>query len=406
LIYSIEDPQGTGQFSGVGAQVMGPDDGYVLQYSKDVSSFWADRSSLALGATFDRAAPSSASREAVATEPDTLMGFKKPEAVGVLSSSLTAGIVSEERFNASVLHGFQASARWHQGSIVDRQAGASGDLKSTVSSCRWAFSVRPILGWGDSNGQQRATAGWLASLPVFEPHWQVLMAHGEGSGWIEWGGQKYSFSNAPVYAEKNWGGGFPSRWAWIQCNSFKDSPGTSVTAVGARRSLLNLPMMGTAPIEDVGLIGIHHEGQFYELNVKDSIVHWDVDPWGTWSFSASSSKYHAVLEATCRCPGTPLRAPTAESGLAPFCRDSFAGEARLRVWTVHQKGGESVRGKLLFDCWSQGKSAAVEVGGGPWWQSWSTDAEMAPAVKALLNMPIDVESIFESVPPQLRPPGL
>lgn len=408
LIYSVEDPQGRGQFSGVGAQVMGPDDGYILQYSKDVSCFWADRSSLALGATFDRPAPSPASRRSTGTAApvDATSPRSNSQGVNVLSPP-PKGIVSEDRFDAAVRHGFQASTRWHQGSIIDNTAGASGDLKSTVASCRWAFSVRPIVGWGDVDGPQRATAGWLAALPVFEPHWQVLMAHGEGTGWIEWGGQRYSFAGAPVYAEKNWGGGFPSKWAWIQCNSFADSPGTSVTAVGARRSLLNLSGAGPTPTEDVGLIGIHHEGRFYELNVRDSVIRWDVDPWGRWMFSATNAKYHAALEVTCGSPGTPLRAPTAESGLAPFCRDSFAGEARLRVWTVQTKERrEKVPAELLFDCRSEGKSAAVEVGGGPWWQSWSTDAEMAPPVKALLNIPVDIESILESIPFPLRPPGL
>lgn len=31
---------------------------------------------------------------------------------------------------------------------------------------------------------------------------------------------RYEFQDAPAYAEKNWGGGFPSKWHWIQCNSF------------------------------------------------------------------------------------------------------------------------------------------------------------------------------------------
>ncbi len=57
-----------------------------------------------------------------------------------------------------------------------------------------------------------------AFLPPLCP--QVLMAHGTASGWLQWGGQRYEFSNAPAYAEKNWGGGFPSKWHWIQCNSF------------------------------------------------------------------------------------------------------------------------------------------------------------------------------------------
>ena len=47
---------------------------------------------------------------------------------------------------------------------------------------RWAFSVRPVYGWGDESGVQKATAGWLAALPVFEPHWQVVQAHGLATG--------------------------------------------------------------------------------------------------------------------------------------------------------------------------------------------------------------------------------
>jgi Tocopherol cyclase len=51
-----------------------------------------------------------------------------------------------------------------------------------------------------------------------------------------------------------------------------------------------------------------------------------------WSISARTDDYEAVLEATCDEPGTPLRAPTAKEGLAPFCKDSFFGRVRLRLW--------------------------------------------------------------------------
>lgn len=37
------------------------------------------------------------------------------------------------------------------------------------------------------------------------------MAEGRATGWLQWGEQRYEFSNAPAYAEKNWGGGFPSK---------------------------------------------------------------------------------------------------------------------------------------------------------------------------------------------------
>lgn len=57
--------------------------------------------------------------------------------------------------------------------------------------------------------------------------------------------------------EKNWGGGFPRRWCWVQCNTFEGEPGTSVTAVGALRGLLGVPGVE----ENVGMIGIHHRGR-------------------------------------------------------------------------------------------------------------------------------------------------
>lgn len=44
---------------------------------------------------------------------------------------------------------------------------------------------------------------------------QVMMSHGLASGWIEWGGKRYEFQGAPAYAEKNWGGGFPTKWCWV-----------------------------------------------------------------------------------------------------------------------------------------------------------------------------------------------
>lgn len=62
---------------------------------------------------------------------------------------------------------------------------------------------------------------------------QILMAQGRATGWIEWGGKRYDFADAPSYAEKNWGGGFPSRWFWVQCEAFDDEPDAALTSVGA-----------------------------------------------------------------------------------------------------------------------------------------------------------------------------
>jgi hypothetical protein len=99
----------------------------------------------------------------------------------------------QAEFSAAVDQGFQASPSLHQGSIIAGETGAAGPPMSTVSSCSWALTMRQKVGWGDApatalaasvgsvggisgggNGStQKATAGWLSMLSVFEPHWQV-----------------------------------------------------------------------------------------------------------------------------------------------------------------------------------------------------------------------------------------
>lgn len=70
-----------------------------------------------------------------------------------------------------------------------------------------------------------------------------MMARGLATGWVEWGGQRYEFHGEPAYWEKNWGGGFPDKWCWVQCNSGWDDPSctAAITAVG-----VHLPSAHTA----------------------------------------------------------------------------------------------------------------------------------------------------------------
>lgn len=51
------------------------------------------------------------------------------------------------------------------------------------------------------------------------------------------------------------------------------------------------------------------------------------------------------LETITRDPGTTLRAPTLEAGLAPACKDTCFGDLRLRLWERRYDGSE---GKVCF----------------------------------------------------------
>lgn len=72
---------------------------------------------------------------------------------------------------------------------------------------------------------------------------------------------RFEFKDAPSYSEKNWGGAFPLKWFWAQCNSFPLQPTLAITVGGGRRELPMLP--GAA--ENVALIGECSWGRGGEL---------------------------------------------------------------------------------------------------------------------------------------------
>jgi tocopherol cyclase len=238
-------------------------------------------------------------------------------------------------FSSLVEEGFQATESHHQGCIINRPDTCLGELPTDVPCVHWNFTVEPVYGYGDAGKPQRSTAGWLAALPVLEPHWQVLMAHGLATGYVQWGEDKrMELSNTPFYAEKNWGGTFPRRWAWVQCNTFAGCPDLAVTGALALRDVLGSQ-------EEVGILSVHHNGRLIEVSSADGDFSWDVQPWGSWVMRGKSDKY-VLAEATCAADaGTPLRAPTGPTGLIPACRDTFEGAApvgsalRLRICVQH-----------------------------------------------------------------------
>lgn len=61
-------------------------------------------------------------------------------------------------------------------------------------------------------------------------------------------------------------------------------------------------------------------------------------------------------------------------------------------------------GRLALEA-SSGR-AAVEVGGGPWWEAWTSEAQMQEPLKSLVKLPIDVEAISSRLPQALQPRGL
>ncbi len=312
FMYSIEDPQGQRPHSGGAAQILGPDDEYLCRTFPDVSSFWAWPQALGLG-------------------------HCRPA---------TAGLLDAKTFEQQVREGYQATATWHQGKLRDPGTG---------QSAHWQYQIQPIYGWGNPQKPQQSTAGWLSQFQIFEPGWQILMAQGLASGWIDWNHRRYEFTDAPAYGEKNWGGAFPQKWFWLNCSHF-DQPDLALTAGGGRRGVL-------AWMESVAMVGLHWQGEFYEFVPWNSQVSWEIQPWGSWQVWAKSADYAVELTADTNLPGTALRAPT-QQGLVFCCRDTMRGNLTLKLWR---------RGRLILT--AQSDLCGLEVGGSPWDQVWRSGEE-------------------------------
>ncbi|XP_031256611.1 tocopherol cyclase, chloroplastic-like [Pistacia vera] len=318
------------RFTGVGDQILGADDKYICQNSQESSNFWASRHGLILGNTFT-------------AEKDSQPPNKE---------------VLPQEFNRRVFEGFQVTPLWNQGSIHDD--GRSNYIE-TVKTVRWEYSTRPVYGWGNVDSKQKSTAGWPAAFPVFEPHWQICMASGLSTGWIEWDGELFEFQDAPSYSEKNWGGAFPRKWFWI---------------------------------------GVHCDGIFYEFVPWNGVANWEIAPWGYWNMAAENETHMVELKATTTDPGTPIRAPTAEAGFATVCKDSCSGQLRLQIW---ERRSDGTKGKVILDVTSG--MAAVEVGGGPWFNTWKGKTASPEILNCALNLPADVDGFFSLIP-FFKPPGL
>lgn len=401
FIFSIEDPnyysrENNDNLSLAAVQVMGPNDEYVVQAVKDHSKFWASDKQQALGCIFD---PSDFSANMNALQQADISSDDDP-------------VVDPEQFPFVVNSGFQMLPTRLQGKVRGHDGSLGGvlDGQGIPRDCDFDMTIRPLSGWGDdecdtsnrkytTKSRQKSTAGWLASFSVFEPHWQVTMADARATGYATWNGKRYDFENVPFYAEKNWGGSFPSKWYWVQCNSFEGytcPEGNSRLSLTAGGGIRKIPFGKT---EELGMVCVHCNGTFYEAVPWTGEMEWDVDPWGSWTFSAKCTSGKRLFEvqvvAKCEQEGVVLRAPTQDLGLAYFCRDSFYANVELSLYELvwDPKERRHVRGNIILDkVKSIPKTGAVEIGGGPYWNPWKGRSKMKQPLKAMVKLPY----IFQS----------
>jgi len=402
LIYHVYDPDDArSKRHSAGAQIVGPRGEYVFKESReDVRErFRAEGHELALQLEF----------EEEGLERRKRRNFFRVSERGTKHS----GYLSTDGKNREDIE--SEDSPWKNSAVLEY--------------VEWDIDVTPLKTYGSGSGGATATAGkderaneggispagWLTSLPLLEPHYQILFAHALASGYIECDGKRTEFTDVPFYAEKNWGsGGFPRKWFWMQCNSFPHYPDLSVVCTGANRGVLVSP--GT--YEDVGMIAIHYGDLFVQFSpvgankstktnnsyvgedvlVKSTTFEWKVHPWGHWEVIAKGDEYECIVTGTCeqdltKCKTTVLRAPApdTETGMLPLCRETFSGDMTVSLYKINR---EKQKRTPIFENASSESTACLEVGGGPWEAPWEIQADVKdPLAAALAATDVNVELV-------------
>jgi hypothetical protein len=91
------------------------------------------------------------------------------------------------------------------------------------------LSIDRTVGWPYALGG----GGIFSALPFLGQYWHPHILGGEVSGQASTGSERWTFDSADIYAEKNWGAGFPERWWWGQAQGF-DRPDVCVAFGGGR----------------------------------------------------------------------------------------------------------------------------------------------------------------------------
>ena len=110
-----------------------------------------------------------------------------------------------------------ASDRFHVKVEGVLEASAGRLVVDLGEDARADVDLADCFGWPHATGG----GGLFSTVPFLGQYWHPHVLGGRATGMVTTGGETWRLDGANVYAEKNWGAGFPARWWWGQAQGFE-----------------------------------------------------------------------------------------------------------------------------------------------------------------------------------------
>ena len=137
------------------------------------------------------------------------------------------------------------------------------------------LSLDTTVGWPHALG----AGGLFSAVPFLGQYWHPHVLGGAVSGQATVGTQHWSFRGADIYAEKNWGAGFPEHWWWGQAQGF-ERPDVCVAFGGGRLTAGPLAFTVGGAVVRVGDRVIRFAPPFSTVRSSTDGTRWVVDARG------------------------------------------------------------------------------------------------------------------------------
>ncbi len=99
---------------------------------------------------------------------------------------------------------------------MERLEAGIGQLRIDLDDIHLDLRFADSFEWPKAFGG----GGIFSSIPLLNQYWHPYRLGGKASGTVRLDEDTWSFDDARLYAERNWGAGFPERWWWGQAHDF------------------------------------------------------------------------------------------------------------------------------------------------------------------------------------------